>query len=224
MNGLGYRKKMLRLPLTLSRRFCFVPVLILAVIVVNLHASSGQRQLVLFEQDRKWGYMNENGRVVIEAQFIMAHDFSPEGIAAVVDESGWAYIDKKGRVVIRPFIFDNGPDYFREGLARFTKENKFGFFDKKGRMVIRPEFDFALPFHEGLSAICMGCREVVIDGEHSMRTGGKWGYIDKKGQIVIPLEFGNASNFENGKARVELNGEFLYIDKNGRKQGPSLGR
>lgn len=207
---------MLWLPLTGSRRFCLVPVLTLAVIVVNLHASYGQGQLILFEQNKKWGYMNESGSVVIEPQFIIAHDFSPEGIAAVVDESGWAYIDKKGKVVIRPFIFDNGPDYFREGLARFTEGDKVGFFDKKGRMVIRPAFDFALPFYEGLSAICMGCRKVVVDGEHSMRTGGKWGYIDKKGQIVIPLKFENASNFENGKASVELNGESLSIDKKGR--------
>ena len=224
MKGVGYSKKMLWLPLTASRRVFLVPVLMLAVIFVNLHTSYGQEQLIPFEQNKKWGYVNENGRVVIEPQFIIAGDFSPEGIAAVVDESGWVYIDKKGKVVIRPFIFDNGPDYFREGLARFTKGSKVGFFDKKGRTVIRPEFDFALPFYEGLSAICMGCREVVVDGEHSMRTGGKWGYIDKKGQIVIPLEFENASNFENGKARVELNGESLYIDKNGRKQRPSLGR
>jgi len=27
-------------------------------------------------------------------------------------------IDKKGKVLIRPYLYDNGPDPFQEGLAR----------------------------------------------------------------------------------------------------------
>ncbi len=174
-----------------------------------------QRKFIPFEKQEKWGYRNERDQVVIGPQFIIANEFSTEGIAAVVDDSGWAYIDTTGTIIIRPFIFDNGPDYFAEGLARFTINNKFGFFDKRGKVVIRHQFDFATPFHEGLAAICKGCRKET-DGEHSFMTGGQWGYIDKKGKIVIPLQFDRAGNFANGQAEVCIDGKSAYIDKNGK--------
>ena len=174
-----------------------------------------QGKLVAFEKGSKWGYKNASGKVVIQPQFDMANDFSPDGIAAVVDDQGWAYINQKGRIVIRPFVIDNGPDYFKEGLARFRIDNKFGFFDPKGNITIPPQFDFALPFHEGLAAICTGCKEEP-EGEHRSVKGGRWGYINKKGKIVIPTQFDEAGNFERGKAEVKYKGEKAYI-KNGGK-------
>jgi len=68
-------------------------------------------------------------------------------------------INEKGETVIRPFVVDNGPDYFEDGLARFRIDNKFGFFDRTGKIIIGAQFDFAFPFHEGLAAICAGCKE-----------------------------------------------------------------
>lgn len=162
----------------------------------------------------RWGYKDEKGNVVIEPKFVIADEFSPEGMAAVATEKEWLYIDTTGAVVIRPFIFDNGPDYFSEGLARFTEDGKFGFFDRSGKVVIGPRFDFAFPFSEGLAAVCAGCRE-EREGEHARMTGGKWGYIDKSGEIAIPLEFSDARGFEGGRARVKLDGNWVTIDTEG---------
>jgi len=142
-------------------------------LTLAIHPTGAQTKLVSFEEDGKWGYKNASGQVVIKPRFLMADDFLPEGIAAVADDRGWAYIDTKGKTVIRPFVFDNGPDYFREGLARFELHGKFGFFDKRGSVTIHPQFDFAMPFQGGLSAICTGCTERRA-GEHSTMTGGKW--------------------------------------------------
>ncbi len=177
--------------------------------------SAAQGKLVLFEEDGKWGYENASGEVMIKPQFDMANDFSPYGIAAVVDDKGWAYINEKGKIVIRPFVIDNGPDYFKEGLARVRIDNKFGFFNQKGKIVIKPQFDFAFPFHEGLAAFCMGCKEEP-EGEHRSMKGGKWGYINKKGKIVIPTQFEEAGHFEKGKAEVEFKGKKVFVDKRGK--------
>lgn len=168
-----------------------------------------------FEQDEKWGYKNERGQVVIPPRFIIANDFIPEGIAAVVDTDGWAYIGANGEIVIRPFVFDNGPDDFQEGLARFTSDHKFGFFDKTGKIVIKPRFDFATPFQEGLAAICQGCKE-KFSGEHRFMEGGSWGYINQKGEIVIPPQFEEVRSFANGQAEVKRDGNWLRIDKTGK--------
>jgi hypothetical protein len=177
--------------------------------------SGAQGKLVPFEKEGKWGYENASGQVMIQPQFDMANDFSAHGIAAVVDEKGWAYINEKGKTFIRPFVIDNGPDYFEEGLARFRIDNKFGFFDRRGKIMIKPQFDFAFPFHEGLAAICMGCKEDP-EGEHRSVKGGKWGYINKKGKIVIPTQFEEAGDFEKGKAEVKFKSEKVFVDKRGK--------
>lgn len=166
---------------------------------------------VPFEQDGKWGYRNARG-IVVPPRLQQARPFSPEGIAAVVDDQGWAYIDATGKLLVRPYVFDNGPDYFRQGLARFTGAGKFGFFDRRGRVAIPAKFDFAAPFSEGLAAVCEGCKEVRL-GEHSVRQGGRWGFIDRSGALVIPARFEEARQFENGRAKVKLNGRWQSIGK-----------
>lgn len=181
-------------------------------------------QPVPFEKHGRWGYRDVRGGIAIPPRFDLANPFSPEGIAAVVDEKGWAYIDIKGKLVIRPFVFDNGPDYFSEGLARFTSGGKFGFFDRHGKVVIPPGFDFAAPFSDGLAAVCVGCKE-VFQGEHSFRKGGRWGFTDRSGSLVIPARFDEVRQFEKGKARVRLGERWQYIDKAGEvmeeEPGPS---
>lgn len=171
-------------------------------------------QLSPFEQDGRWGYRDDAGRVAIEPRFAHAEPFSPQGIAAVVDGAGWAYIDANGRILIRPLVVDNGPDYFQENLARFRDGGRVGFFDRAGRVGIAPRFAFARPFSEGLAAVCRGCTE-VREGEHSAVRGGKWGYIDRSGRVAIPLQFEEAGSFENGVAVVTRKGKRLRIDKSG---------
>ena len=151
---------------------------------------SEREELIPFERDGRWGYRDRKGKIIVPAQFAIAQNFSRQGIAAVVDEQGSAYIDQMGRVIIRPFSFDNGPDYFKEGLARFNLNGKLGFFDKTGKIIIKAQFDFAEPFHDGLAAVCIGCRSEIIDhGEHSVMVGGLWGYINQRNRIIVPLKF-----------------------------------
>ena len=171
--------------------------------------------LVPFEKDGKWGYRDNRGNVLIQPRYELAREFSAEGIAAVVDEKGWAYIDQSGRTVVRPLVVDNGPDYFREGVARFALDGKVGFFDRRGQVVIQPAYAFAMPFFEGRAAVCQGCTEIQ-EGEHRSIRGGKWGYIDRGGRLVIPLQFAEAADFENGRARVRAGAKWQYIGKDGK--------
>jgi len=169
---------------------------------------------VPFESSTGWGYKDNSGQVVIGAQFVRAEPFSPEGLAAVVDSEGWACINVTGKVLIRPLVVDNGPDYFHENLARFREDGKIGFFNRSGEVAIQPTFDFAMPFSEGLAAVCNGCREVPA-GEHTTLEGGQWGYIDPHGALAIPLTYDRAESFSNGRARVNTAGKWLRINRNG---------
>ena len=146
---------------------------------------SANEGLVVFSKEDFWGYKTKSGAVVIEPRFVVANAFNPEGGATVVDEEGWAFINKKGKVLVRPFVFDNGPDDFKEGLARFVQDGKMGFFEPSGAIAIPATYDFILPFENGVAKVCMEC-EKVMSGEHFTVEGGVWTTIDRGGKTIEP--------------------------------------
>lgn len=176
-------------------------------------------KLFLFEKDGLYGYKDEQNAVVLEATYRMANDFV-NGMTEVVDDKGWAYINGKGEVLARPFIYDNGPDYFQEGLARFVEDEKIGFLDENGEKQIPADFDFAHPFNSGLSAACMGCKEkpfTTESGEHMQMVGGKWGFINKKGSWVVPCEYEAVRDFEEGVGAYKKDDQWIKINPKGEK-------
>ena len=61
----------------------------------------------------KWGFVNANGDVVIEAQYDDARSFS-NGLAAVKKDGKWGFIDKENKLVIQP-QFDDSKDFSSSG-------------------------------------------------------------------------------------------------------------
>jgi hypothetical protein len=168
-----------------------------------------------FEANGLWGYRNTRGDEVISPRFFQARDFSTDGIAAVVDESGWVYIDRTAAPLVRPVVVDNGPDYFSEGLARCIQDGRIGFFDARGQVVIEPRLDFALPFSESRAGFCEGCRE-QREGEYTRRVGGKWGFIDRAGAVAVPARYDEVESFAQGKARVRIQSGWIFINRDGK--------
>jgi len=174
--------------------------------------SLGKNDLFIFEEKGKFGFKNSLDASIIKPQYDFAQEFSNFGIAAVVDDSGWVYINKQGNNIIRPFLFDNGPDYFSQGLARYKSNNKFGYFNEGGIVVIKPQFDYARAFSDSMAAVCQDCK-YVMNGDHKELIGGKWGFINLKGDLTIPYMYDYVSDFEYGKARVEKKGKSTYINR-----------
>jgi hypothetical protein len=207
-----------------------IAAIVLCFLAISAQDGLTQERLVPFEQNEMWGYKTSSGEILIQPKFAVAEDFTAEGIAAIADAKGWAYIDRKGNILVRPVNYDNGPDPFEEGLARYVADDgKIGFFNKKGKVVIQPQFGGASYFHDGLAAVCTGCKEERIDDATIVR-GGKWGYIDHKGRIVIQPRFDYAFAFEHGRAQVCVGcreepmgehsivtgGQWGYVDRHGK--------
>jgi hypothetical protein len=117
---------------------------------------------------------------------------------------------------VRPFIIDNGPDYFSEGLARFIKNGKIGFIDKEGSVIVSAKFNFVRSFSENLAAFCEGCKEIKI-GEYTSIEGGKWGFINKAGEVTIEARFDKAGNFTKGRTEIVNGSEIYFINKEGKR-------
>jgi hypothetical protein len=166
-------------------------------------------------ENDKWGYVNEQGEMVIKPQFEMASEFK-NGLAAVVaiDKVGYknkyGYIDKSGTMVVEP-QYDEA-EAFSDGLAAVSKDYRWGYIDATGKEVIPLQFIEASNFSDGLAAVYVQSEEPDKDSQ--------WGYINKKGEIVIPPKFYKAFDFHAGVARVTV-GKFGeanlsgFIDKTG---------
>ena len=182
------------------------------------------------------GYIDRAGDLVIEYQYLLAHEFS-DSLAAVIPygEWGWGYIDESGDLVIEPQFYDAGP--FNEGLAAVSTGRGWGYIDKKGDLVIGPYGDwlFAGDFSEGLApveeehgvAYIDATGEVVFriplaDYGFSFSEGlavvacPSCGYVDSSGEFIIEPQYVSATDFSDGLAVVEHPfGEYQIIDREG---------
>jgi len=142
-----------------------------------------------------WGYVNENGKVVIEYKYYKARAFSEE-LAAVMKDNKWGFVDKTGKNVIKCKYSD--VSNFSEELAAVRTKGKWGFVNKKGKVVIKCLYDAVGDFSEELAAVSVN---------------DKWGFIDKTGKEIIPLQYSSAMTFSKGFAKVKKGDYWGLIDK-----------
>jgi hypothetical protein len=136
-----------------------------------------------------YGYLNKKGVMQIAAQYKYAKSFS-QGLAAVAtNDKEWKYIDKTGTVKIAgPFL---DADVFSEGLAGVSVPHdlgsgvmsfKKGYIDATGKMVIKPEYNYVMPFKNGLAVASFSGS--TNEGYKSYQL-----LIDKTGKRLTTQEF-----------------------------------
>ncbi|PVX30923.1 WG repeat-containing protein [Sphingomonas pokkalii] len=116
---------------------------------------------------------------IVEAQRKRLH-FDRHGLAAVAIGDQWFYYDRKGAAA-PVMVMDNGAEAFADGRARSRADGKIGFIDRSLRLVIPRRYDGALPFADGLAAVCIGCT-LQRDGEYHHFAGGRWLCVDRTGR------------------------------------------
>ena len=180
----------------------------------------------------RWGFIDEQGKVVIEPKFD-AVGTSRESITAVSQNGKWGWIDQKGSFIDAQLP---GSVEFHEGLAAFKRDGKAGFIDVTGKVVIEPQWDEARDFSESLAAVKQNGlvgfidksgKPVIkphwemVDDFHdvlaAVKENGKCGFIDKTGKVVIKTEWDDAMVFRDGYAVVSRgNNKWGAIDKQGK--------
>lgn len=83
--------------------------------------------------NKKWGYINEAGALVVSAKYDEVENFS-DGLARVrVSQRGWGLINTSGAEIVKPmfeWIFD-----FENGKAKVKAGGQEGFIDKNGNLI-----------------------------------------------------------------------------------------
>ena len=177
----------------------FFSILIVFVFVTFGVGQAPPPKLRPVQQDGKWGYIDQTGKVVIKPRFYWAEEFS-EGLAAFENDEGlYGYIDETGKVVIEPILERWSP--FSEGLAAAAIKNmEWGYIDKMGKWVIKPQFVYANSFRDGLAPVKLRPPE----GENWVIGDEKTTFIDKTGKAIFkPVAYVLNARVSNGVAFLQ---------------------
>lgn len=169
---------------------------------MGFNVSSFNNHLFLVEVNGKWGYMNEEGKLVIEAVYDNGMDFNG-GYASVTKGKQFLVINIRGEETVVEGAID--VKEFSEGLAPARKsDKKFGFVDTEGKWAVPAKFETVGYFSDGLA--------------WAKTADGKLGYINKTGEWVIKPEFEAGKEFDpvSGLARVKKGEQWGYVDQNGK--------
>lgn len=164
-------------------------------------------EIIPVESGSKYGYVDKEGKYLINPQFDRA-SFFWGGVAVVVSGELYGYIDTKGNYVVPPTYKD--VTTFSEGVAwTVRKDGAPTAINKKGEILfVLKDADRVYNFSEGLARyrIISPCED----------EGYLYGFINKNGEISIPPIYHNAEDFAEGLAAVaNEEGEYGYINKAG---------
>jgi len=161
---------------------------------------------VMPDKSAKWGYVNLDGEIIIEPDFILATEFNEDGFALVL-KNEFKIIDLKGEIIpvdvekiipntlltYIPVLTDGtGYHLFNNGLLAIKLNNKWGFLNEEGKIEIPPLYDKVTNFNSGYALAEMNEAFYVLDS-----TGN-----------VIPLEVPGITfikHFSEGLGMIEVN-------------------
>jgi hypothetical protein len=157
----------------------------------------------------KWGYLNTDGKLVIEAKYNNANAFS-EGYAIVKLGADFLIIDKQGNETKVNVPNVKKVKSFSEQFAIYMNlAGLYGFINTKGEVVIDAQYVSVGYFKSGLAWAKTNVQTI--------------GYINKNGDWVIKPLAMSVKDFdpetklarikqEDIRAYLKMNGEFLYFN------------
>jgi hypothetical protein len=159
---------------------------------------------------QRCGYVDSNGRMVINPQFEGAEFFLAElGVAPVMMGGKWGLIDRQGAFVVNP-QFDTLNAVAGSNLFVASIGQRYGLVDARGAFVVNPQFSGIWPFDTSGRAVA--------------EAGGRYGIIDMRGNYVVPPQYegmgwfgygGTVRGFADGPVPAKTGGQWGYLDSNG---------
>lgn len=156
--------------------------------------SNGRAPFAVVEPGGTWkyGYINLQGEVIIEPQFLSAGSFNGGKAVVQLTDKRYAIIDLKG-AVLNTFPYEFVSD-ISEGMLFFKEKinGKFGLMDQNGRVIVPPEYQEVESFKNGTA--------IVGEGNNII----KFGVIDKNGNYTIPPKYHHIQSLGENRLAVGI--------------------
>ncbi|MCH5220090.1 MAG: WG repeat-containing protein [Muribaculaceae bacterium] len=149
--------------------------------------------------NNKWGYIDINGKVVIEPQYDYVRAFTTQKVARVKKDGLEFYIDDRGNTL---FSCDKALTPLEFDRSIIEKNGKKFLVDSKGYSICSIDADEVYGFKETDSLAT-----IIKDGKASK--------INLEGKIVLNTKYDDIEKFINGVAIVTKNEKFGVIDLKG---------
>ncbi len=157
-----------------------------------------------YRKEKLWGFKDENGKIVVDAQYKAVYTFSDNGLAAVVSYNGnLLFINEQGKTVIDPY---GKIVYLAE---RDNRQSFDGYYPADTKL---PENLGMYYFDHGLVRV----RRKLMDNYFKKRTATDSDYlIDKNGtHFHIPENY-RLIAYSDGVLTLEKNGLYGYYSYKG---------
>ncbi len=152
--------------------------------------------MINVELDGKWGFIDTDGNTLIDFIYDSASPFF-DGIAYVGMDGGYGYIRYSGDFVIEPSLEFTDDSYYEVGRLSSSRD-----------YIIAADVESCSYDWEYLSVYSQRIRDYLI----LFKKNDKIGFMDVFGKIIIEPEYETATSFINGKALVQKNSNYSFID------------
>lgn len=155
----------------------------------------------------KWGYVDAQGKVVIDYKYNQAFEFA-DGRAKVEKDGKYGYINTAGKEVIKikytaMYPWENRACKVAVGGSLKDGEledAKWGYIDENGSEFIKPQYSELSQWDE--QGRCRAC------------LNGKWGFLSVNGSVLLKPEYDKIGSFDaDGLAYVVKGGKYGYISR-----------
>lgn len=164
-----------------------------------IFSQSGPVYLAEFRQQGKRGYIDINGKKIIELEGVKNGWNFDRGNLVVVTDSKRGVINNKGEFIVPLKAWDIYDDNIAIGYD--YDKNEYAVF-KNNQLILNFKAEKHTGFFEGLIGV---------------KRDGKWSFIDLSGNTIIPpLPYHEVNYFINGMAEIRENDLRGLIDKKGK--------
>ena len=176
------------------------------------------------KKDGKYGFINEQRKLVIPCEYTNARDFSG-GFAAVAREfyasPYWDFVDQRGNSFHSGFWHWKWVWDFKDGVARVAADSQRDLDDTVWKDIYCIDTDGAYisgpwaeigEFHEGMAWVLQRNEEDEDDAHY--------GHINRAGALVSPCQWDEGGNFDEGVAWVKKGDLYGAINTEGNEITP----
>ena len=166
--------------------------------------------LAAVKRNKKWGFIDEKGKLVIPMIYDEVDSFNQNNLSSVSKNGKFGFINKKG-VEIIPIIYEMVKSEQLDDLVIVRKNYKWAFFDNKGKQLS----DF---LYNDVQIARKGDKTTFFEnGPASVKKNGKYSYLHKDLKPAFSnLVFDSATSFDSNRNAIVMNkGKFGIIKNDG---------